>query len=200
MDSRRTALLIVDVQNDFCAGGALAVPDGEAVVTPLNAVAAAAAQRGLRVYASRDWHPADTTHFKERGGVWPVHCVAGSVGAKFHPRLVLPPSTVIIDKGDTNGVDGYSAFEGHAVDGRTLVEDLAAHDITHLLVGGLATDYCVKASALDARRAGLGVTLLEDAVRGVNVQPGDAARALDAMRAAGIAVMASTDVLSRLGR
>lgn len=195
----RVALLIVDVQNDFCVGGALAVPDGDAVVAPLNAVAAAAAQHGVRVYASRDWHPAETTHFKERGGVWPVHCVAGSAGAAFHPRLVLPPSTVIIDKGDTSGADGYSAFEGHAADGRTLEGDLASHGITHLLVGGLATDYCVKASALDARKAGLRVTLLEDAVRGVDVQRGDAERALDAMRAAGVVVTTTAHVLPTLG-
>jgi nicotinamidase/pyrazinamidase len=200
MVSERTALLIVDVQNDFCAGGALAVPDGDAVVNPLNAVAAAAAWRGVRVYASRDWHPADTTHFKARGGVWPVHCVAGSAGADFHPRLVLPTSTVIIDKGDTSGADGYSAFEGHAADGRTLEEDLVSHGITHLVVGGLATDYCVKASALDARNAGLRVTLLEDAVRGVDMQQGDAARALDTMRAAGIAVASTAQVLPTLGR
>lgn len=199
MTFEHTALLIVDVQNDFCAGGALAVPDGDAVVIPLNAIAAAAAERGVRTYASRDWHPPDTPHFKPRGGMWPVHCVAGSPGAGFHPRLDLPPSTIVIDKGDTSGADGYSAFEGHAANGRTFEEDLATHGITHLVVGGLATDYCVKASVLDARRAGLRVTLLEDAVRGVDVQPGDAARALDAMRAAGVTV-ASTDLVVRMLR
>lgn len=199
MATETLALLIVDVQNDFCEGGALAVPGGAEVIAPLNTVAAQFSRQGLRVYASRDWHPSNTTHFRERGGPWPVHCVAGSSGAAFHPHLVLPPDTVIVDKGDTHGADGYSAFEGHTSEGARLEDDLEAHAVTHLLIGGLATDYCVKASALDARKRGLRVTLLEDAVRGVDVQAGDSGRALDAMRDAGVELSTTAAVLPRVG-
>lgn len=189
------ALLIVDVQNDFCPGGSLAVGDGDEVIAPLNAMAAAMATAGRPVYASRDWHPRDTTHFKDRGGVWPVHCVAESRGAAFHPDLTLPVGTIVVSKGLTSGEDGYSAFDGRTQHGRRLAAELAAQGISHVIVGGLATDYCVKASVLDARRAGLEVTVLQDAVRAVNLHPTDGVRALDEMVAAGARVESSTALL-----
>jgi len=188
MGARRSALLIVDVQRDFCPGGALAAPGGDRVVGPLNHTLEEAAVRGWPVYASRDWHPPVTRHFREYGGEWPVHCVEHTPGAEFHPALRLPPTAVIISKGQNADRPGYSAFEGSTTDGRTLADDLRASGIDHLYVGGIATDYCVKHSVIDARKAGFDVTVLTDAIAGVDVAPGDSARALEEMRAAGAEV------------
>lgn len=175
------ALLIVDVQRDFCPGGALAVPDGDAVVPVLNQWIAAAQDAGAAVFASRDWHPPDHVSFQDQGGPWPSHCVAETPGAAFHPDLALPDSTTVIDKGTDSGHEAYSAFEG-----TDLSAQLRAAGIERLWVGGLALDYCVRASVLDARRiAGLPVHLILSATRAVDVQPGDGSRALDDMRAAG---------------
>jgi nicotinamidase/pyrazinamidase len=184
----RSALLVIDVQNDFCPGGALAVPDGDRVVPALNRHIAAAVDTGEPVYASRDWHPPVTRHFKPYGGEWPEHCVQGSAGATFHPALRLPESALVITKGEDPDRPGYSAFEGLTADGRTLLDDLRARGIDHLAVGGLATDYCVKQSVLDALRHGFSVTVLGDAIAGVDVRPGDSARALAEMRDAGARV------------
>lgn len=180
-----SALLIVDVQRDFCPGGALAAPEGDRVVAPLNRYLDEAATRGWPVYASRDWHPPVTRHFRQYGGEWPVHCVEATPGAEFHPALRLPDSAVIVSKGQSADRPGYSAFEGTTSDGRTLADDLRARGIDHLYVGGIATDYCVKHSVLDARKAGFDVTVLADAIAGVDVAPGDSVRALEAMREAG---------------
>jgi nicotinamidase/pyrazinamidase len=188
-----SALLVVDVQKDFCPGGALAVPDGDRVVPALNRHIADAVARGWPIYASRDWHPPVTQHFQPYGGEWPVHCVRDSEGARFHPGLQLPASTIIISKGQAPDKPGYSALEGSAPDGTLLSDHLHGRGIDHLYVGGLATDYCVKASVLDARRAGLQVTVLGDAIAGVDVQPGDSAKALEEMQAAGAKVNFSID-------
>jgi nicotinamidase/pyrazinamidase len=179
------ALLVVDVQNDFCAGGALAVPEGDRVVPVLNAWLDRWARQGAPVYASRDWHPAATTHFQPYGGPWPVHCVAHTPGAAFHPALQLPAHAIVISKGSESGADGYSAFDGHTAAGTTMLEDLRTRGIRRLVVGGLATDYCVRASVLDALRHGFEVSVIEDAVRGVDQRAGDSARAVDEMKAAG---------------
>jgi len=189
-----SALLIVDVQNDFCPGGALAVPDGDRVAGPLGRAAERFRAAGLPVFASRDWHPAVTTHFREYGGSWPPHCVQGSRGAEFHPALGLPPDTVIISKGAAPDSDSYSAFEGVRTDGATLGSCLAALGVGHLYVGGLATDYCVRSSVLDALQAGLGVTVLTDGVAGVDLKPGDSDRALEEMVRAG-ARLATVDAI-----
>jgi nicotinamidase/pyrazinamidase len=181
----RAALLVVDVQNDFCTGGTLAVPGSEAVIAALNRHIANAARQGTPVYASRDWHPRQTTHFKDYGGEWPVHCVQDSTGARFHPDLRLPGDVAVITKGDRPDAPGYSAFEGRTADGRTLLDDLRHRGVTHLYIGGLATDYCVRASVIDALAAGLEVTVLEDAIAGVDRSAGDSARALDEMRTRG---------------
>lgn len=180
------ALLIVDVQNDFCPGGALAVADGDAVVAPINRLIAAAIAAGRPVYASRDWHPARSPHFAGFGGAWPVHCVQGTHGAAFHPGLELPASARIVTKGDSP-VDphGYDAFDGHLDDGTPLATALKAQGVKRLVVTGLATDYCVKNSVWGARRAGLEVQVVPEAIRAVDLRPGDGAAAIADMLAAG---------------
>ena len=187
--SRRSALLVVDVQKDFCPGGALAVPDGDRVVPVLNRHIAEATAKGWPVYASRDWHPPVTRHFQRYGGEWPPHCVQDTSGANFHNDLRLPQSVIVISKGLAPDSPGYSALEGFTPDGRAFLSELQERQIDHLYVGGLATDYCVKYSVLDALRAGLEVTVLGDAVAGVDVKPGDSGRALAEMQAAGALVV-----------
>jgi nicotinamidase/pyrazinamidase len=178
-----SALLLVDVQNDFCPGGALPVPNGDRVIPVLNKLAAQFAEVGLPVFASRDWHPPDTRHFKSQGGPWPPHCIAGTPGAAFHPALQLPPDAIVVSKGQDKQDDGYSAFEGASSDGRALADHLRERGITHLSVGGLATDYCVRASVLDARRAGIDVTIVAGGVAGIGEET--TRRALEEMQAAG---------------
>jgi nicotinamidase/pyrazinamidase len=189
----RSALLLVDVQIDFCPGGALPVPHGDRIVPVLNRCIAEAVAGGMPVYASRDWHPAITHHFKPYGGEWPPHCVQDTLGAHFHPKLQLPPSTIVLSKGDDPQRPGYSAFEGRTVDGRSLLDDLRERGVGRLYVGGLATDYCVRASVLDARLAGLEVTVLLDAVAGIDVHHGDSDRAIAQMREAGAVIATCAD-------
>jgi len=189
------ALLIVDVQHDFCPGGALAVPEGDQVIPVLRRLAERFDALGRPVYASRDWHPPDSTHFEVNGGVWPVHCVQGTDGARLRGDLRLPGSAMIVTKGHRRNDEGYSAIVGEVGGRGTLLEDLQARGIDHLVVGGLATDYCVKHSVLDALRNGIAVTVLTDAIRAVDVAAGDGARALDEMSAAG-AELATSDTIS----
>ena len=179
------ALLIVDVQNDFCPGGALAVPEGDTVVPILNEYARKFAADGNPVFASRDWHPQVTKHFQAQGGPWPPHCVADTQGAAFHPELKLPDQTAVLTKGTNPTDDGYSAFEAADPTGRNLGDVLRKADVVSLYVGGLATEYCVRASVMDGLKNGLDVVVLLDAVRGIDVKPGDVARALDEMLRAG---------------
>jgi nicotinamidase/pyrazinamidase len=174
------ALIVVDVQTDFCPGGALAVADGDAVVEPLNALA-----RELPlVIATRDWHPPDHGSFAERGGPWPVHCVGGTPGAELHPELDRERIDVIVDKGQERDREGYSGFEGTELD-----QLLRERGVDTVHIGGLALDYCVKATALDARRAGFDVVVHRDATRAVDVNPGDAERAVAELREAGVTVV-----------
>ncbi|MCA1646348.1 MAG: nicotinamidase [Chloroflexi bacterium] len=182
------ALLVVDPQNDFCPGGSLPVTEGDAVVPVLNAWAAAAAAAGAPVFVSRDWHPPRTTHFKDSGGVWPAHCVMGTHGAEFHPDLRLPGDAVIVSKGMGETEDAYSAFEARDESETPLAALLEQRGITHLYVAGLATDYCVKSSALQGLEQGFRVTLVSDGMRAVNVHPTDGAQALAEMRAQGAQV------------
>jgi nicotinamidase/pyrazinamidase len=179
------ALVIVDVQNDFCPDGALAVPAGHEVVAPLNTYAERFAAAGAAVFATRDWHPERTSHFVEHGGVWPSHCVQGTPGAQFHPALRLPPGAIVVSKGMDPEEDAYSSFHATDHQARPFAELLKARGIRRIFVGGLATDYCVRATALDAIGQGLEVVVLEDAVGAVNLAPGDGGRAIDEMRAAG---------------
>jgi nicotinamidase/pyrazinamidase len=194
-EDRSPALLIVDLQNDFCPGGALGVRGGDRVIPVLNRLAARASALGIPVYASRDWHPADTKHFAVRGGKWPVHCVAGTEGARLHADVQLPPGALIVSKGTSTEDDGYSAFEGSIAGRGSLLADLRARGIDEIVIGGLTTDYCVRETALDAKRFGLGVTVVADAIAAVDVNPGDGARALDELQAAGVDVRHSSDVL-----
>ena len=174
------ALLIVDVQNDFCPGGALAIDQGDQVVPVLNEWLAAAQKQGIPVFASRDWHPEGHCSFQEQGGPWPVHCLQNSQGAEFHPDLRLPADTEIISKGQALDQDQYSAL-----DGTGLTETLRERGIRRLWIGGLAQDVCVHATVLDALKAGFEVRLIADATRAVNAQPGDGERALQEMREQG---------------
>jgi nicotinamidase/pyrazinamidase len=175
------ALIIVDFQNDFTPGGALAVPEGDEIADRLNALAASGDYDV--VVATRDWHPPDHGSFAERGGPWPVHCVAGTPGAELHPALDRSRIDAVIDKGQDPGTEGYSGF-----DATRLAELLHERDVDHVTIAGLATDYCVKNTALDAIREGFSVTVDSTAVRGVEVQPGDSQRALEEVRAAGASV------------
>ena len=152
---------------------------------PIYRAAERFAAAGLPVFASRDWHPPLSNHFQPQGDPWPVHCVQGTAGAALHPDLRLPEQTVLVSKGMDTSTDGYSAFDGISAADRPLAELLAENGITHLCIGGLATDYCVRATVLDALQRGLAVTLLLDGIAGVNLQPGDAERAIEEMRAAG---------------
>ena len=179
------ALIVVDVQNDFCPGGALAVPEGDAVIPVLNEYMSRASDAGIPIFASRDWHPQVTRHFAAQGGPWPPHCVQQTRGAEFHPDLRLPAGTVVVSKGMSAEDQGYSALEAVLPDGRPLVDALRAAGVTHLYVGGLATDYCVRATVLDALKEGFTTSVLVDASRPVDVQPGDGERALNEMLAAG---------------
>jgi nicotinamidase/pyrazinamidase len=172
-------LIVVDVQNDFCAGGALPVPDGDAVVEEINRLAA----RYPFVVATRDWHPPDHRSFREQGGPWPVHCVRETSGAQLHPRLHTSELDAVVDAGREPDHEGYSGFEHTELE--RLLRDQRV-DTVH--VGGLALDYCVKETALDARRLGLDVVLHLGATRAIDAHPGDAERALDQLREAGVRI------------
>lgn len=169
-------LLIVDVQRDFLPGGSLAVADGDAVLAPLNRYLEIFEQHGLPIFASRDWHPPDHCSFSNRGGTWPPHCVANSQGALFASGLSLPPRVEIVSKGTDPTREAYSAFEG-----TQLNEKLFSRRTHRLFVGGLATEYCVFHTVKDALQFGYRALLLQDAIRAVNLQPGDGARATDEM-------------------
>jgi len=185
IDPTFDALVVVDVQNDFCPGGSLAVPEGDRVVPVLNRYVARFREFKAPIYASRDWHPPVTKHFEAYGGVWPPHCVQGTKGAEFHPTLALPPEAVILSKGMDPDQDAYSCFQAQDVDGMDFAVSLGESGIQRLFVGGLATDYCVRSTVLDALHEGFQVVVLQDAVAAVNVKPGDGERAIEEMRAAG---------------
>ena len=182
----KKALIVVDVQNDFCPGGSLAVAHGDEVVTPLNKLIKEFLDRGDPVYKTRDWHPPKAKHFADYGGTWPVHCVQNTRGAEFHPDLLDDPRVIVLSKGIDEGADGYSGF-----DGTPLAQSLRDQDVEEVWVGGLATDYCVKHTVLDARKEGFRVKALADAMRPVNVNPDDGRTAVDEMIAAGAEIVGS---------
>lgn len=191
----RPALLIVDVQNDFCPGGALQILDGARVIEPINRAAQRFASMGLPVLASRDWHPPITSHFSSFGGIWPVHCVQGTMGAAFHPNLQLPEGTIILSKGTDPDLHGYSAFEGVTAEGEPLATILEELQVTGIFISGLATDYCVLSTAREALKLGYMITVLTDAVAGVDRTPGDSARALEELQTAGAELMSVAKML-----
>ena len=175
------ALLVVDVQNDFCPGGALPIPEGDRVVPVLNAWIAEATRTGVPIFASRDWHPRGHPSFATEGGEWPEHCLQDSRGAALHPGLRLPDSAVVVTKGTRFDRDQYSAFDGTGLDTR-----LRRDGVRRLLVGGLAQDVCVRATVLDARRLGFDVVLIPGASLPVTTEGG--AEALREMRSQGVTV------------
>jgi nicotinamidase/pyrazinamidase len=190
----KSALVIVDVQVDFCPGGALAVPEGDKVVPVFNGYITRFIRAGLPIFATGEWHPPVTRHFQECGGPMPRHAVVGTKGTEFHPGLELPEHTIVISKGtDPEAETSYSSFEGYESDGTDFGTSLRKRGIGHLYIGGLATDFCVRATALEALRNGYEVTLLKDAIRGLN--PGDSERAIDEMISAG-AKTATLETLS----
>lgn len=174
------ALLIVDVQNDFCPGGALAVSQGDEVVPVLNRWIRDAQRLGVSVYASRDWHPAGHISFKQRGGPWPPHCIQGTSGAAFHPDLNLPVNAQIVSKAEDPDKDSYSAFGG-----TDLSQRLRRAGTRKVWIGGLTQDYCVRETSLDAIREGFEVHVIVDGTRAVNVHPDDGRRALEDIQRAG---------------
>lgn len=177
-----TALLVVDMQNDFCEDGALAVAGGRALVPTINAEISAAAEAGALVVASRDWHPLEHVSFREQGGPWPPHCVQDTFGAAFHPDLVLPEGTVRVSKACAFDADAYSAFDGTGLAGF-----LRRHAIRRVVVCGLALDVCVRATALDAVAAGFATVLLAEA--SAAVAPAGREDCLDELRQAGVEVL-----------
>jgi nicotinamidase/pyrazinamidase len=181
------ALIVVDIQKDFLPGGSLAVADGDRVLAPINALM----PRFPVVYATRDWHPFEHRYFRRYGGPWPDHCIAGTPGAEFDPRLAREHVDVVISKGVDPQTDGYSGFAA-----TELESDLRRRGVQRVFVAGLATDYCVKATALDAKRLGFEVYVITDASAAVNVRPDDERRALDELKAAGVGLILSRELLA----
>jgi nicotinamidase/pyrazinamidase len=183
-------LIVVDVQRDFLPGGSLAVPDGDAVIAPLNAYIGAFDARDLPIVFTRDWHPANHCSFKVAGGSWPVHCVQETSGASWAEDLDVTPADQIISKGADPSREAYSAFSGTTL--LSLLRELGVHRV---FVGGLATDYCVCATVCDARTHGFDVVVLADAIRAVNVQPDDEVHAMQEMEARGAKFFRSNGAL-----
>ena len=185
----RDALIVVDVQNDFCPGGALAVAGGDSIVPGINALLP---RFGTRV-ATRDWHPADHCSFSENPQYvdksWPPHCVANTTGAEFQPALEMPEDAIVIDKGTFSSKEAYSGF-----DGTSLANTLRTRGIHRVFVCGLATDYCVKATALDATRNEFETIVIDDLCRGVDIPPGSADAAINDMKQAGVHIARSGDI------
>jgi len=211
MDIAKTLLLAIDAQNDFCPGGALAVENGDEVIAPLNALAAAFAGRGGRVVATQDWHPKGHGSFasahpgKKPGDgsadqiLWPDHCVQGGRGADFHPAFDLAPVSLIVRKGFRRELDSYSAFFENDRETPTGLEGwIRGLGIDTVIVGGLATDYCVFYSAMDSRKLGFATIIAEDAIRGVGHPAGSIEKAIREMRAAGVAFSDSEKLLGEL--
>ena len=194
------ALLVVDFQNDFTPGGALPVEHGDEIAAPINAIA----DRFGFVVATRDWHPPDHGSFEgvdvdpakwhglDPPGIWPVHCVQGTRGAELYPGLDRSKVDQVVDKAQDRFTQGYSSFHGG-----NLADVLREHGVDHVYVAGLATDYCVKNTVLDAIREGFAATVVTDAIRGIDVKPGDSERAIEAMREAGADVVTSEELLQR---
>ena len=188
--TKTDALIIVDVQNDFCPGGALAVPNGDRVATKLTDAARVFHSQGAQLFATQDWHPPHHSSFREQGGPWPTHCVQGSRGAELHPNLHLAAGTIIIKKGSNPKVDAYSGFLDSELE-----EQLRQAGVTRVFVGGLATDYCVLNTVLDALRKGFETYLLTDAISAVDVQSGDGVRAVQRMLEGGAKPIRVSEVM-----
>lgn len=189
------ALIVVDVQRDFCPGGSLAVMDGDSVVAPLNRVISAFIQAGLPIFYTRDWHPENHCSFRDRGGAWPRHCVAGTPGAEFHPDLRISQSSAIISKAISPDSEAYSGFQGTELDSQ-----LRLMGVRSLIVGGLATDYCVRQTCLDGLRRGFSVSVMTDCVKGVELRRGDSDAALHEVSSRGGARITSVAAIEMCRR
>ncbi|MEM3404399.1 MAG: bifunctional nicotinamidase/pyrazinamidase [Nitrososphaeria archaeon] len=176
----KDALIIVDVQNDFCPSGSLAVPEGDKIVPILNKYIIKFSERKASIIVTRDWHPKNHMSFKEYGGIWPPHCIQNTWGAQFHPKLILPKDIIIISKADKPDFEAYSGFQGTRLN--KILKELK---VKRIFVGGLATDYCVKNTVLDGLKEGYDVYLLMDSIKGVDVNPGDSEKAIKEMEAKG---------------
>ena len=191
----RAALIVVDVQNDFCPGGSLAVAQGSAIIPALNRAIRAFRRSRLPVVFTRDWHPRNHCSFKEQGGRWPRHCVARTKGARFHRKLEVPRGSIIVSKATKPSFEAYSGFQGTGLE-RTLKR----RGVENLFVGGLATDYCVKQTVLDALGAGFNVYVMTDCVKGVNLKKGDSAAALRLLSRKGARLTRSETVTKKSRR
>ena len=191
----KKALVIVDVQNDFCPGGALGVPQGDKIIPAINKYIKVFSSKKLPIFVTRDWHPVRTKHFKDFGGVWPVHCIQNTRGAAFHPKLKLPKGAIFLYKGMDPEKDNYSAFQAQELNGTGLLHLLGLLKISELYVCGLATDYCVKSSVIDGLKHGFKVKLLLDAIKGVDLKAGDSQKAIKEMTRKG----AKTIILKKTG-
>jgi len=180
---KHDALIVVDVQNDFLPGGSLAVSDGDAVIPVINHCMQLSAAKRLPIYATRDWHPADHCSFVENGGTWPKHCIADSPGAQFAENIAFPDDVIIVSKGIDSDKEAYSGFQG-----TDLSDQIHAKGIRRVIVGGLATDYCVLNTVYDALANDLDVVLLTHAIRAVDLHPGDGDRAIKSMMERGAEV------------
>lgn len=188
--TNRDALIVVDVQIDFCSEGSLPVTGSDLIIPVLNKYIQKFNRCNIPIFATRDWHPPKHISFKENGGIWPVHCIQMNSGASFHPGLHLPDNTHIVNKGTSENIDAYSGFEQ-----TNLESSLRKQNIKRVFVGGLATDYCVKATVLDALTYGFSVIVLEDGSSGVDLNQGDSSTALDEMVRAGALTITIKDVL-----
>ncbi|MFH0790256.1 MAG: bifunctional nicotinamidase/pyrazinamidase [Candidatus Omnitrophota bacterium] len=191
----KKALFIIDVQNDFCPGGALAVPEGDKIVSVINKYIKIFHRQQLPVFASADWHPKNTKHFKKFGGVWPVHCVQNTKGADIHPKLKLSKRAILLYKGmDLLEENSYSAFYAKNQNGMSAADLLKNFGIKEIYLCGLATDYCVKWTAIDALKNGFKVKLLMDAIKGVNLKPFDSENAIKEMTGMGAAKLTLKEI------
>jgi nicotinamidase/pyrazinamidase len=184
IDRTTDALIIIDVQNDFCPGGQLAVSEGDKVVPVINSLI----PKFVSIFTTQDWHPANHFSFKTHGGAWPPHCIANTEGAQLHPDLRAESATHIL-KGTVISLEAYSAFQG-----TSFKRNLKKAGIKRLFITGLATDYCVRATTLDALEDGFEVFVVSDSVRGVEISMGDSKKALAEMKKAGAIIIASKDI------
>lgn len=191
-----TALILVDIQNDFCPSGALAVPNGDLIIDPVNRVM----PLFPTVAATKDWHPWNHCSFKQFGGVWPVHCVQNTPGANFHPDLDLRFIQTVALKGSSPDRDVFQGLKGFTEDGRSLEDWLRSKGVTTLYVAGLATDYCVHATVIDAMEKGFRVNVISDAIKAVEVIRGDGERAVHEMKSFGAELLTSDQVVAQLDR
>jgi nicotinamidase/pyrazinamidase len=175
--NKTDALIVIDIQNDFLSGGSLPVPSGEEVIRVLNDYIEVFKKARGNIFATRDWHPANHVSFRENGGIWPAHCIRETKGAQFHPKLSLPKNVIVISKATEPVEEAYSGF-----DNTNLLKELKKKKVIRVFIGGLATDYCVKNTVLDALKFGFETFLLIDASRGIDSTPGDVQRAIDLMQ------------------